>query len=65
MSRGRRSHGDNDGAIGCVVYMMLAIFAMPLVGLYLLCTGRNEQKGLGIALIVVGLIIWVVIGVNS
>ena len=62
MARGRRSHVDNDGAIGCVVYMMLAIFAMPLVGLYLLCAGRDEQKGLGIALIVIGIIIWAVMG---
>lgn len=56
---------SNDGLPGCVIILILSVFAMPLVGLYLAVTGKGESKGLGIALLVVGLIIWIVIGCHS
>ena len=42
-----------------------AIFAMPFVGGYVLVTGKNDgSKLLGGALLVVGLIIWAVLGLR-
>lgn len=53
-----RRNNDMD-AIGCVVFTIIAIIAMPLLGVYLIAKG---EKGLGIALIVVGIIIYCFIG---
>lgn len=41
-------NGRNDSGMGCVVMLVLAIIAMPIVGIYLSCTGEeNGQKWLG------------------
>lgn len=38
-------NGRNDSGMGCVVMLALAIIAMPIVGIYLACTGEeNGQK---------------------
>ncbi len=63
---GRRGHRDEhyDG-IGLLVVVLLAIFAMPLVGGYVLVTGKDgTSKILGAALLLVGLIIWIAIGMS-
>ncbi|MBR1478650.1 MAG: hypothetical protein IJ608_11940 [Lachnospiraceae bacterium] len=60
---GRNNRNLNDGALTFIAVMIVAIFAMPLVGGYLLLSGKN--KALGGALLVIGIIIWVALGVNS
>lgn len=57
MSRNSRS---DDSGLGCVMVLLLAIVAMPFVGLYLLLTAKEEgQQILGIALIIVGIAVWI------
>ena len=68
--RGRRGcHGGYYGGggklMGLLAVVVLAIFAMPFVGGYVLVTGKNDgSKLLGGALLVVGLIIWAVLGLR-
>lgn len=61
---GCRHRGENDGAIGCVVILLLAIFAMPIVGIYMMAKGDETQKGLGLVLTIIGAIIWIYLGVH-
>lgn len=62
MSKNSKS---SDSGIGCAMILMLAVFAMPLVGLYLAVAGEEDgQRGLGIALLIVGIIVWIKIGVS-
>ena len=45
-----KNSGSNDGGMGCLVILVLAVIAMPLVGLYLAFAGESsEQKFLGVA----------------
>lgn len=59
MARRRRS--DDDAAMGCIVYAILAIFFMPIVGLVLVCGKDPEKKALGWVLLVVGIILWIIV----
>lgn len=60
MSNNNRS---SDGGTGCLVIAILAIIAMPLVGLYLAFAGESsEQKLLGVALLIVGVIVYAKFG---
>lgn len=60
----RRHRGENDGAMGCVVILLLAIFAMPIVGIYMVAKGDEAQKAIGIVLTIIGIIIWIYLGVQ-
>lgn len=60
----RRHRDDNDGAMGCVVLLLLAVFAMPIVGIYMIAKGDDTQKGIGIVLTIVGIIIWLYLGLQ-
>lgn len=61
MSKNSRS---NDGGTGCLVMLVLAVIAMPLVGLYLAFAGESsEQKFLGVALLIVGIIVYAKCGI--
>lgn len=68
--RGRRGchdgyYGGGGDLMGLLAVVLLAIFAMPLVGGYVLVTGKDEgSKLLGGSLLVVGLIIWAVLGLR-
>ncbi len=53
---GRNNNADS-GILTFVAILIVSIVAMPLVGIYLLCK-PGDSKGLGIALIVIGLILW-------
>ena len=64
MSRCRRHHHSDDSGLGCVVIILLAIFAMPIVGLYMVFKGDEGQKALGIILTVIGVILWIYLGVQ-
>ena len=60
MSSNSRS---NDSGTGCLVAIILALIAMPLVGLYLAFAGESEgQKILRVALLIVGIIVYVKFG---
>ena len=68
--RGRRGchgvyYGGGGDLMGLLAVVLLAIFAMPLVGGYVLVTGKDKgSKLLGGSLLVVGLIIWAVLGLR-
>lgn len=60
MSNSSRSDG---GGIGYLAILVLAVFAMPLVGLYLAFAGESrERRGLGVALLIVGIIVYAKFG---
>ena len=63
----RRHHGGDDSGAGCLVAMILALIAMPLVGLYLILKqdGDDETKAIGWILLVVGAVIWIFIMAKS
>ena len=54
----KRTKGDDTG-MGCLALAILAVFCMPLVGIYMVLTGNNEVKGIGVALTIVGVIAWI------
>ncbi len=57
MSKNNESTG---GGVGCALVLMFAVIAMPFVGLYLIIAGKSdEQKLLGIALLVVSIIVYI------
>ena len=54
-----KNNRNSDSGMGCVIILVLAVFAMPLVGLYLALAGEEkEQKVLGVILFIVGIIVW-------
>lgn len=56
-----RGSGSDGSSIGCLVMIVLALIAMPLVGIYMLITGKDSsQKIIGTILLIVGIIIWIV-----
>ena len=58
------SKNSSDGIISMIAIVILLILATPIYGIYLLTNGKTEdQKALGIVLIVLGLIIWFVTGI--
>lgn len=43
----------------------LAIFAMPIMGGIILTTGKEDEKPIGAILLVVGVILWIVVGTSG
>lgn len=62
---GRRRRSDDDAALGCVVYAILGMIFMPIAGLYLLGTKDPEKRTLGLILLIVGIILWIIVGIGS
>ena len=63
MSKSSRS---NDDGMGCLVILVLAVIAMPLVGLYLAFAGESSaQKFLGVALLIVGIIVGLIMSFKA
>ena len=60
-----RKRSDDDAAIGCIVYLLLIIFFMPIVGLFLICRKDPDKKPIGWVLLIIGIILWIVVGVMS
>jgi len=61
MSNNNKS--NDSGGLGCAFALMMAVVAMPLLGLYLIAAGEeDEQKILGVALLIVGIIVWIKCG---
>jgi len=63
MARRGRGGGGIDGSLATI---LLAVFALPIVGLIMLLNSETEEKKtLGGVLLVVGIIIWIILGVVS
>ena len=55
-----RRGGFDDSGLGCLVMIILGMLAMPLVGIYMLISGKDDgQKVIGAILTIVGIIIWI------
>lgn len=55
-----RRGGSDDSGLGCLVMIILGMLAMPLVGIYMLISGKDDgQKVIGAILTIVGIIIWI------
>lgn len=63
MRRGRRH--SNDDSLGCLVYVLLGIFLMPIVGLVFVCGKDPGKKTIGWVLLVAGVILWIALGIGS
>lgn len=56
----RRSRNNENPELSCVLTILLAVVAMPLVGLYLMCVGKSGgTKVIGFLMLVLGIIFWV------
>ncbi len=54
---------NNDGGMGCIMVLFACIVAMPIVGIYLVSKGEEQgEKLLGVALTIVGIIVWAKFG---
>ncbi len=52
--------------MGLIAIMLLAVWAMPFVGGYVLVTGKSDgSKLLGGSLLVIGIIIWIAMGIGA
>ena len=56
-----RGRNDDDFGAGCLVMCILAMIAMPAVGVWLLLKEEKESKIIGVILIVVGIFFWFVL----
>ena len=67
MSGGRRRQSPDDGGLGCLVMIILALIAMPLVGLYLALSSKtdDETKVIGWIMVVMGCGIWIFAAVKG
>ena len=58
-----KNSSSNDSGMGCLIILIIAVFAMPVVGIYLICAGESkEQKFLGVALFIVSIIVYAKFG---
>ena len=64
MRRYCRRRRDNDISPSLVT-LLLAFYALPLVGLYFLLRKDPSQRGLGGILFVIGIILWSVVGAGA
>lgn len=54
---------NNDGELGCIIMLMMCVVAMPVVGIYMASKSEGQgEKVLGMALTVVGIIVWAKLG---
>ena len=51
-----RNNDDDAHTMGCAIILVGIVFAMPLVGL--LTREAEEDKGIGVILLVLGIVIW-------
>lgn len=62
MSRRYRGRGSSDGS-GLIALAIIAVVALPVVGLYKIVKGDEDDKALGTVLLVIGLILWIAIAI--
>ena len=61
----QRRKNEDEAALGCVVYALLGLLFMPIVGLFLACGKDPEKRTLGWILLIVGIVLWIVLGIGS
>lgn len=61
MSRRKK---ENEEALGFVVVILLALIAMPIVGMYLMTRKETFKRVLGGFLFLIGVFFWIVIATN-
>ena len=60
-----KSKKDDDAAMGCIVYALLALFLMPIVGLFLVFSKEPEKRMWGWILLIGGIILCAVLGLGG
>ena len=63
MHRNRRN--NSDGATSTIAFALIALVAMPIFGIYLLTRNNETDKTWGTVLTVLGIALWIAIGVMS
>lgn len=63
MHRNRRN--NSDGATSALAVVLIALVAMPIFGIYLLTRNNETDKTWGAVLTVLGIVLWIAIGVMS
>lgn len=53
-----KNNSDDNNGLGCALLLVAIVFAMPLVGIYLIVKGSDEDKSMGIALLILGIVLW-------
>ena len=53
-------HHSGDGCLimACIL-LVLGFIAMPIVGLVMCLSGKEEEKGMGVFLLIVGIVVWI------
>lgn len=59
-----RGRGRLDGS-GYIALILMAIVALPIIGIYKIATGNEDDKAVGTVLLIVGIIIWIIMAVVS
>ena len=62
--RGHRRSND-DAAIGFVAFLIAIVILMPFAGIYFLSKPDPNKKLGGAVLLVLGIIFWIIFGLNS
>lgn len=62
---GQKSNNDGTGILMFVGILILAIYAMPFVGLWMVLSKNSDKQGLGVVLIVIGVILWIIMAMNK
>ena len=58
---GRFRKPDTSGA-GCLVYALFIVILMPIAGIIMLFDKNPETKAIGLALLIIGVILWIALG---
>lgn len=53
-----KNNSDDNNGLGCALLLVAIVFAMPLVGIHLIVKGSDEDKSVGIALLILGIVLW-------
>lgn len=59
-----RGRGGLDGS-GYIALILMAIVALPIIGIYKIVTGNEDDKAIGTVLLIIGIIIWIIMAVVS
>ena len=62
MRNHRRNTGSSEGLIAII---LVAIVAMPILGVFLLTQKNKSDRRWGVALAIIGIILWILIGIAS
>lgn len=64
MSNYHRGRGS-DGAVSLILRLFVLFAALPIVGARLLLREDPSKRALGWVLLIIGIILWIIIGVNA